>query len=512
MKGGVFRLLTYVYRGRDIDGKYVYGTIESSGLSEAIQKLKGSHGLSIIFELKDCREAPYMERMEAFKESAGIFVNRALDYFKKELPRSFDNVRQSYRMSKVMGLVSRLSRFDIIRGNKEASVLDEPPASRPEFKKRPARRRDLSDGYAIAWDDIKGPERDAIRRLRLSSKDVQLFTRRLSLLLSSGVSIANALQIIQRRMTNMRLSQIVNMIYEDIQNGHPLSYALLRYPNQFSRLYVAMVVVGETSGTLDRCLLDMAEFMDTQQKITHSVKSATIYPRVVIVVLLLLLVAGAKFFVPMFEELFVDFEMPLPLMTRFIFWFAGSLLYILPVLLLLFLGMHLVLRFVPAIGDEYLYQRDKLVLRFPVIGELILSMSMFHFSHTLAVMVRNGVRLLDSLVMARDVVTNKVLQHEVNDALEQVVEGVNLSDALYSQCVFDPMVAGMVYTGEESGAMDSILSQTSEHYLLQVREQVDAFVQWIQPASVLLLAVVVVPVVLGIFLPLLDITSGGFMD
>ncbi len=205
-----------------------------------------------------------------------------------------------------------------------------------------------------------------------------------------------------------------------------------------------MVVVGEKSGTLDTCLLDMADFLEIQQKINQTIKSVTIYPRIVFVVLALLMVAGAKFFIPMFSELFNDVGMELPFLTRAIFWFADMLLYLIPAVAFFLAGIFLLLRTAKKLGEEYLYQKDKLALRFPVIKGLTMATSMFYFSHTLAIMLKNGVRLIDSLTMARDVVPNRVLQEEVHDAIEQVVEGSNLSDALFNEPHFDPIMANMI--------------------------------------------------------------------
>lgn len=516
----------YVYRGRDRDSEYCFGVLESSNVCEAIQLLKGRN-MAVIITVKDRRRVPrYWERLERFKCSVISGWGRIAE----KVSAGVKAVGRQRNQSKVLSLLHKLNQVDIslvhgfvVRGDEDIQSAGEDPVAvdvrnlteqleRPEFKKRPVRRRGSMDGFAIAWDMIKGPTDGEVRRMRLSFKDIQFFTCRLALLLSSGVALASALKTLEEHAGNVRMRKMIHSIRDDVQNGHPLSYALMRFPSQFSHLYVAMVAVGEASGTLEQCLLDMADFMDTQQKIRQSIKNASIYPRVVVGVLLAMLILGSRFFIPMFKGLFFDFGMSLPFLTRAIFWVADSLVFILPAVALVFLALYLLLRYVKPLGEEYLYRRDGLLLRVPVVKDMLLSISMFHFSHTISVMLRNGVRLVDALLMARDVVPNKVLQYEVHDALEQVVGGVDLSEALFVQRNFDPLVASMIQTGEESGALDKAFTQTSEHYLVRVNDQVSMFVQWVQPASILLLAAVVVPVVLGIFLPLLDLMSGSFIN
>jgi len=483
----------YVYRGRTNEGEHVFGSIESPSVREAFQELKSSHGIVLVTGLEDRSKASgyRMERLEKLKQRVGKIFERfggpvlkerlksisgrekaaaktTEEQAEKEKPGWFSNMLESRREAarekralKILELVKKLNETNVTIGSsaslsspddrvifdifvQQQDDLPQPvEPKRPEFKKKPQRRQSISDGHAIPWDKIKGPSQ-GIKKVKVSLKDILLFTRRFALLLSSGISISNALYALSQHTPNEKLRNIVQTIYRDIQGGNPLSYALLRFPNQFSPLYVAMVVVGEKSGTLDTCLLDMADFLEIQQKINQTIKSVTIYPRIVFVVLALLMVASAKFFIPMFSELFNDVGMELPFLTRAIFWFADMLLYLIPAVAFFLAGIFLLLRTAKKLGEEYLYQKDKLALRFPVIKGLTMATSMFYFSHTLAIMLKNGVRLIDSLTMARDVVPNRVLQEEVHDAIEQVVEGSNLSDALFNEPHFDPIMANMI--------------------------------------------------------------------
>lgn len=382
-----------------------------------------------------------------------------------------------------------------------------PPIQKPiQFKKK----RQESRGKKILWDQIKAHPK-AEKKGRVLQKEILWFTKQLSILLSSGVPLTKSIATMQEHSVNRQFKHILDVILHDLQEGYPLSVALSRFPRQFSNLYVALVSVGESSGALPKCLLEISRFLDIQQKVTRGLKTAIIYPSIVLGVLLAMMVAGSYFFIPTFKDLLLSLDMELPALTRIVFFVAENILCCLGGLFGLAMLLHLPLRKIEGLGRQYIVMRDKLLLRVPIIKDLIVTSAMFYFTYTVSLMLHNGVRMVDSLIMAQNTVSNKVVQSEIYDTIELVGEGASLSEALAEQPHFNPIIRSMVHTGEESGRTDFILEQLGHYYAELLDVQIKNTIQFVQPAALLVMASVVVPVLFAVLVPLLDVTSGQFM-
>lgn len=493
----------FIYRGY-MDGEPIKGTILGKNRLEAVMALQEKHAGIVILEMKRKIALPRPGDIQEMFRSA-----------KKQVESQIKRASKKDAV-KLKDIVKKLDSIDVMRpfGSDQAGAgeeeLDlfaaEKEPERPKFRKKDRVKKILRE-QRVSLDGLERPE--VVTNATLPPKEIQHFARKFSLLISSGVSMSQSLIILYNYTANKSFKKVLHVIYDDIQQGYPLSYAMMRFPRLFNSLFVALIVVGETSGTIDKCLIDMADFLQIQQKIKQSVKSAVIYPRIVGVVMVILMVLASYYFIPMFSELMREMEVPLPALTRFIFAFSDHVTVILPVGFLIIVALYLVLRFVKPVGEAYLYMKDFLSLKLPVIKNFTVSVCMFSFSHTLALMIRNGIKMLDALELARDAMPNRLVQFDVEDAMAQVTEGVSLSQSLSSQPYFDMLVCSLVNTGEESGKLDDALSQASDFYSVQVKEQLELLVQWVQPLSILLIAGVVLPVIFAIFIPMLNLTSGN---
>lgn len=507
----------YTYRGYNEKKEIVIGEIEASSTREAIHLLK-KKGIKTVFSMKPKLEIPFIEK---WKERVSKIKKRFSNSFKSigekvyiqskdsEIIQLIQKIDKALSTSKKEGLGKPTINIFIDNGTLEDEIIQ--PAreliEKPRFKQKIIKK---NKELKIPWEKIRRPA-GQVKRVRISSKEIRHFTRQLAVLLSSGVSLSQALISLQEHIRNRKLKGIIGQIYSEIQEGNSLSYAMSRFPNQFNSLYLALVSVGETSGALDKCLFDITEFLQTQHRIKKSIKDAMIYPAIILTVVSILLIAGSQFFIPMFSKMFADLGLELPTLTKVVFWIADRLKYILIVLIAVIILLNTVFRFIKPLRRNYIVFKDTMFLRLPVIKDFVITMSMFYFAHALSLMLRNGIRIIDSLSMVLNIVPNKIIQAEIKDSTDLLIEGANLSEALMQQPHFSSIICSMVSTGEESGRLDEILDQTADYYSEQLKGHIETLVQWVQPAAILMIAAVVIPVVFAIFIPLLDVTSGQFM-
>lgn len=495
----------FKYIGYDKEKNTIKGVIEANSSREAIQELE-RNGVEVVLKLKQSRGAAYKERLVSFKNKISKPLNKITE--SKLLQKGA--VKIELKDADVLRLLKRLEAQDDEEAPGPINNIFIQPAEEKEeveFRKKEKRRaREVS----IDWENIKRPQGD-VKKMRVPFKETLYFTRQLSVLLSSGVTLSTALATLSETTRNSKMKRIIKQIYEDIQSGNSLSYALSSFPNQFNNLYVSLVSVGESSGTLATCLKDLADFQDLQNKIRKRVRSAMVYPAIIFVVVILLLILGSHFLIPMFKDLFDDIGAELPPITKIVFWLADYVKYFALGLLIFVVFFFIISPKIKSLDKTIRQVTDRLFLKLPVFKRITLTLSMFYFSNPLALMQKNGIRLIDSLRMAFNVVPNYVIKGEIQDATYLLMEGVSIAEALSEQPHFDSIFCSMVKTGEESGRIDRAFEHLSNYYSEQLRADIETLLQIIQPLTILLIAMVVVPVAFAIMLPILDLTSGGFM-
>jgi type IV pilus assembly protein PilC len=519
----------YAYRGYNSEKEAVSGIIEASAPGDAVRRLK-SNGVTAVVYLKPVKEYALLKKLavpalklaagiKRFKKSAGLVLQSAASL------GAIKNSELLTALNKSAGSISSGDRIKIFLeeditigapdgGDTGEHAIEKPAPGRDILNEKSAvspkpRRPGITDGKKIPWERIR--RRDT-KNARISLREVRQFMKQLAVLLSSGVSLSRALVILKDGTRSRRFRGLIQQVLDDVSAGNSLSYALSRYPKQFNDLCLALVAVGETSGTLSTCLFDAADFLETQEKTLRSIKGAMAYPVIILVVVTVMLVAGSQFFIPMFADLFADLGAELPRFTRMVFAAAGLIKYIVPAVVLGFAGTNLLLGRIKPLGEKYIRIRDEILLKLPLTRGLVLTGSLFYFSHIMGLMLKNGVRMIDSLIMSARTVPSAVVRAGIEDAAETVLEGVELSKALSRYSFFDSMFCSMVNTGEESGRLDYVLNYMASLYSEQLKTGINNAVQMLQPVMILAVAAVVIPVVLAVFIPLLDLTSGQFMQ
>jgi type IV pilus assembly protein PilC len=337
-------------------------------------------------------------------------------------------------------------------------------------------------------------------------KELAVFSRQFSTMISSGLSLLRALNILAEQTESKTLSKVVTEVRKDVESGTALSVALARHPKAFNRLYVAMVRAGETGGVLDTVLVQLAETLEKQVALKQKIKSAMTYPVVVFVMVLLIVSGMLIFVVPMFTTLYADLGGKLPLPTRLLISVSGIVTKFAPVLLgAAIAGAWAFRRY--AASEKGRYRLDVLLLKAPVFGPVFHKVALTRFSRTLAVLMRSGVPILQALEIVSETSGNMVIGRAVLDVQRSVKDGESIAKPLATHKVFPPMVVQMLAVGEETGALDTMLSKVADFYDQEVEAMVASLTSLIEPLLIAFMGAAVGGMVVALYMPMFQIIN-----
>jgi type IV pilus assembly protein PilC len=335
-------------------------------------------------------------------------------------------------------------------------------------------------------------------------KDVAVFSRQFATMINSGLSLLRALYILAEQTENKQLCGVVDQVRQDVERGASLSQALGRHPKVFNRLYVAMVRAGETGGVLDSVLLQLASTIEKQVELRRKVKSAMTYPIVVLGLCLIIVVAMLMFIVPTFKTLYADLGGTLPLPTRMLIGLSTLITKLWWLMALVAGGgIYGFRRWIATDNGRRIWDRVK--LRMPIFGKLVHKTALTRFASTLAVLMRSGVPILESLEITSQTVNNDVLSEAVKDVQSGVKQGESMAKPLATHSVFPPMVTQMIAVGEETGAVDTMLDKIGEFYDQEVEATVNALTSLLEPLLIVMLGSCVGGMVIALYMPLFNI-------
>jgi type II secretory pathway component PulF len=348
------------------------------------------------------------------------------------------------------------------------------------------------------------PEGQEGREGRVSQKNVESFTRELANLLSGGVPLARALQLLKREASNPAAKFIWGKVHDDVVDGNPLADALSRWPKAFSSVYIAMVRAGEAGGFLDLVLAQIAEFRTREQDLKGKVKAAMIYPIALSVLTVLVLVFLLTYFIPKFSKMFSDFGGSLPALTKMVVA-ASDLVRSYGVFLAIAVVVAVVLlrRAVKTESGRRAFERA--VLGVPVLGRVVAHFALVRFTRMLGTLLGAGVPLVSSLRTAKEAIGNQTLADTVAHAIDEVQRGAPLSRSLATGGkLFPPSVIEMVAVAEETGRLDKELVRLSAAYEADLDRQLRMLVALAEPALLFMMAAVIGTVVVGMLLPIFN--------
>jgi type IV pilus assembly protein PilC len=341
---------------------------------------------------------------------------------------------------------------------------------------------------------------------KISMRDVVIFTRQFSTMINAGLPLVQALDILAKQSENKALKDVTRAVVFDVESGHTVADALRKHPKAFTDLYVNMVAAGEAGGILDTILMRLATFLEKNDALVRKVKGAMIYPGVIMSVAAIAIVVLLLFVIPVFEKMFESVGMPLPLPTRVVismsrflqsFWWAviGG-----------FMGLGWSLKKYYATSDGKL-AIDKLMLKMPVLGDVLRKSAVSRFTRTLGTLIGSGVSILDGLEITAKTAGNRVIQDAIMESRASIAGGETISAPLQKSQVFPPMVISMIAVGEQTGGLDEMLSKIADFYDEEVDAAVSGLLSLMEPVMIVFLGVVVGGMVVAMYLPIFDMMN-----
>jgi type IV pilus assembly protein PilC len=340
----------------------------------------------------------------------------------------------------------------------------------------------------------------------VSTKDLAIFTRQFSTMINSGLPLVQCLDILGKQAEKEGFRKVITQTMRDVESGATLADALSRHPAIFNDLFVNMVEAGEAGGVLDVILNRLATYMEKMNTLKRKVKSAMTYPAVVFFVTIAATTFMLLFIIPTFAKMYSDFGSDLPAPTMIVM--AISDLVRTKWWLLVSVTVALVVGF----RRYYSTKKGKAVidrysLRVPVFGQVLLKASIARFTRTLGTLVSSGVPILEGLDITGKAAGNYVVKEAVAKTKASISSGQTIAGPLRDSEVFPPMVVQMIAVGEETGALDEMLSKIADFYDEEVDAAVDAMTSVIEPIMIVLMGGVVGGMVVAMYLPIFKLVS-----
>ncbi|MFH1368258.1 MAG: type II secretion system F family protein [Elusimicrobiota bacterium] len=340
----------------------------------------------------------------------------------------------------------------------------------------------------------------------VTSKELVIFSRQLSTLVSAGVPIVQGLSILVDQAETPVFKKVITGIREDIEQGISIADAMKKHPVAFTELYVSMIKAGEIGGILDTILERISGYLESAEELKGKISSAMIYPAVIVIV-----AGGITFFLlvfilPTFKTIFSSFGADLPLPTKLMlglsdfvrqFWYA-----------ILAVPIGGVIGFKEWRKTEKgMLITDAVALKLPLFGILLKKVAVAKFSRTLGTLIKSGVPILQALDTVSKTSGNKVIEAAINKAKEAIREGERMADPLRKTGVFPPMVIQMIAIGEETGNLDTMLAKIADFYDSEVDAAVKGLTSMIEPLIMVGLGAVVGTIVLAMFMPMFEMST-----
>jgi len=341
----------------------------------------------------------------------------------------------------------------------------------------------------------------------ISPKEIAFFSRQLATMMKSGVPMVSSLEIIEGGQKNPRMGKMVQQIRFDIEGGSSLYEAISKHPVQFDELYRNLVRAGESAGVLETVLETIANYKENLEALKGKIKKALFYPTAVIAVAILVCAVILIFVVPTFEETFASFGTELPYFTQMVVGMSRFMVSWWWLILALavgagFLGMYMFKR-----SLAFQHAVDRLILRVPVIGQIMHNSAIARFARTTAVTFKAGVPLVEALETVAGATGNTVYEKAVHRMRDDVSVGYPLNMAMKQTQQFPHMVVQMTAIGEEAGALDNMLFKVAEYYEQEVNNAVDALSSLIEPFIMVIIGVLVGGLVVALYLPIFKVAA-----
>jgi type IV pilus assembly protein PilC len=339
---------------------------------------------------------------------------------------------------------------------------------------------------------------------KVSARSLAIFTRQFSVMIDAGLPLVQCLELLAKEEPDKRLAGAIEKVKGDVEGGASLAEAMSKRPFAFDALYTNMVAAGEAGGILDTILQRLSTFIEKQAKLAAQVRSAMIYPAVVMSIAVIVVMVILWKVVPTFTALFEGLGAQLPLMTRVVIWMSEQVIFAMPFLVVGFIGLSFLFRRYYATPDGRM-RVDKTLLRAPLIGSILRKIAVARFCRTLGTLLSSGVPILDGLDITAKTAGNAVIESAITQARQRIERGESIAVPLKATGVFPPMVSQMIGAGESTGALDTMLAKIADFYEEEVDVAIAGLLTILEPVLICFLGVVVGGIVIAMYLPLFEL-------
>jgi len=358
---------------------------------------------------------------------------------------------------------------------------------------------------SVEEEDLFNKDISLFANVAFAAKDVAIFARQFSILLKSGISITGSLDILREQLENKNMAKVINTVYLDVQKGESLS-TCLRNTKKFPELFVNTLEAGEAGGNVEEVMERMANYYEKNNKTTSKVKSALIYPCMVLLVTIVVTYILVTQVVPTFVSMFDQIGSELPFVTKALIALSDFLnanwLIIFTIIIAIVAALIYYLK-TPA-GQ---FRKDLILLNVPLVKDLIQKSAISRFARTMSIMIKTGIPMINAIDLSARVVNNVVMAKSLNIVKSKVESGSNLSTPIEEMKLFPKLVISMIKIGEETGALDEMLNKCADFYDDEVETASTRITSMIEPLVIIILALVVGTVVMAIIQPMFQMYS-----
>lgn len=362
----------------------------------------------------------------------------------------------------------------------------------------PTREEALSElrkngGRPLLLKEVRAKKKRMSFKNKVKIKDLVIFSRELSTMISAGVPLPRALSTLADQAENKYFKDVILAVNHDVESGIALADALAKHPNVFSEVYVNMVRAGEAGGILDDIMKRLAMQVEKDATIRHKIRGAMAYPMVILTITIIAFFGIMLFIMPKISKIITELAGPkakLPITSRVMLSISGFVQHnIIFIVIFVALAIFLFRRYIHT--DKGKYRWHNLMLRTPILGKIITKIVVARFSRTFASLMSSGVSVLDALDITGKAVGNRVIQKQLEDIADEVRNGQSLGKQLLASQYFPPIVGQMMLVGEETGKIDEILIKVADFYEEEVDTVIDSLASIIEPLMIIVLGSIV---------------------
>ncbi|MCH2535157.1 MAG: type II secretion system inner membrane protein GspF [Bdellovibrionales bacterium] len=339
--------------------------------------------------------------------------------------------------------------------------------------------------------------------------DLALMTRQLATLLKANIPLVDSLQAVSEQVENPTLSEILAEARNNVNEGGAFSKSLSRHKKVFSKIYISMVEAGEMSGTLDVILLRLAEFTESQNELSSKVRSAMMYPAIMMILTIGIL---AFLFVYIIPQITVIFEsqpdLTLPWYSEMIINFSNYLINYWYAIVIASIVLYFIFRAWKN-SETGRPQYDAIVLKLPLVGKLVRMLAVSRFTRTLSTLLNGGVAMITSMNIVRSVVNNEVLARAIDKARDNISEGESIAGPLKKSGEFPPIVLHMISIGEKTGDLETMLNQVSDSFDFQVNNTIEGLMSLLSPIMLVVMGGVIGLIAMAVLVPIFELSGLG---